>query len=373
MQRASKLRRKERVMTRLIADLDCAEPIRLAAALQAGKKVAPDVTGLLADDHRTVLGWFGWYEQTPDRSVRTQLARRICTALKAHMAGEEEFFYPALRRVEAGAPSAERALAEHAKAKSIMAKLERAPGGAAKTDGLIAQLKDEIAAHVVEEETELFPLARRAPIDLYDLGRKVAARRVAALLELRTGGRSKSNVTKQEIPMPSISEADAREYFLLGLKNAHATIRQGRVLVAGQLERVENYPQLKAKLASHLGEKDSQLARLEKLLETFGESPSAVKDAAMAAAAGVAGVASAAAADEIVKNGFATLAQAKYEAAALETLIVFAQAAGELAALRPLQQCLSESRGLASFVEESLRGTAVRFLQLRAEGRQAKR
>ena len=93
----------------------------------------------------------------------------------------------------------------------------------------------------------------------------------------------------------------------------------------------------------------------------------------MAVAAGAATIASAGAADEIVKNSFATLAQAKYEAAAFETLLVFAQAAGEKAALRPLQQCLNESRSLASFVEENLRGTAVRFLQLRAEGRQAKR
>jgi ferritin-like metal-binding protein YciE len=109
------------------------------------------------------------------------------------------------------------------------------------------------------------------------------------------------------------------------------------------------------------------------LLAGYGESPSVLKDTAMSVAAGAAVVASAATADEVVKNSFATLAQAKYEAAAFETLIVFAEAAGEAAALRPLQQCLSESRGLATFVEENLRGTAVRFLQLRAEGRQAKR
>ena len=173
--------------------------------------------------------------------------------------------------------------------------------------------------------------------------------------------------------MMSISEKDAREYFVVGLKNAHATTRQGRVLVASQLERVENYPQIKAKLDVHLREKDAQLVRLERLLDSCGEKASVVKDAAMAVAAGAAAIASAGAADEIVKSSFAMLAQAKYEAAAFETLLVFAQAAGEKAALRPLQQCLSESRGLASFVESNLRGTAVRFLQLRAEGQQAKR
>ena len=170
-----------------------------------------------------------------------------------------------------------------------------------------------------------------------------------------------------------IPQEEAREYFLVGLKNAHATVRQGRTLVAAQVERLESYPQLEQKLKLHLREKDAQLQRLEELLRNYGESPSVVKDAAMTIAAGAAGIASATAADEVVKNTFATLAQAKYEAAAFETLLVFGQAAGEVGALRPLQLCLSESRGLAAFVEENLRGTAVRFLQLRSEGRQAKR
>jgi ferritin-like metal-binding protein YciE len=357
----------------LVADLECAEPIRLVAALQSGKKVPPDVTGLLADDHRTVLGWFRWYEQTTDAAVRARLVERICAALRAHMAGEEAFLYPAIGAIEAGTPSAERAAAEHADAREIMDRLERAPGEGAATDGLVAQLRNEIAAHIVEEETQLFPLARRAPLDLYELGAAVAARRVDTLLELRARGVSAPNVTEEELPQMNISPSDARDYFVLGLKNAHATTRQGRVLVAGQVERVESYPQVKEKLTLHLREKDAQLQRLESLLAGYGESPSVLKDTAMSVAAGAAAVASAATADEVVKNSFATLAQAKYEAAAFETLIVFAEAAGEAAALRPLQQCLSESRGLATFVEENLRGTAVRFLQLRAEGRQAKR
>ena len=170
-----------------------------------------------------------------------------------------------------------------------------------------------------------------------------------------------------------VSQSDAHDFFVLGLKNAHATTRQGRVLVETQVRRLEHYPTVKARLESHLAEKDRQLKRLETLLEHYGESPSVLKDTAMATAAAAAGIASAAAADEVVKNSFATLAQAKYEAAAYETLLVLGEAAGETAALRPIQQSLSESRGLATFIEENLRGTAVRFLQLRAQGQQAKR
>jgi len=359
-------------MRRVIADLDRSEPIRLAASLRAGKKVPPDATELLADDHRTVLGWFKWYATTPDPAVRERLVPRMLTALRAHMAAEEELLYPAIGRLEGGSGWEQRALAQHAGAKEIMHRIEQ-EADEPTTNDLVAKLEGELEEHIAEEEAELFPLVRRAALDLYELGSLVAARRVDIMLELRTRGASAREPAKEENPMMSISQTDAREYFVLGLKNAHATTRQGRVLIAGQVERLQSYPSLKAKLDTHLHEKDAQLKRLEALLSSCGESPSVLKDTAMSVGAGVAAVASAATADEVVKNSFATLAQAHYEAAAFETLIVFAQAAGEAAALRPLQQCLNESRGLASFVTENLRGTAVRFLKLRAEGRQAKR
>lgn len=44
-------------------------------------------------------------------------------------------------------------------------------------------------------------------------------------------------------------------------------------------------------------------------------------------------------------------------------------ASGATAALRPLQQCLGEERAMASFVEEHLRPTGMRYLQ--SEGRRA--
>jgi iron-sulfur cluster repair protein YtfE (RIC family) len=161
--------------------------MRLVDALRTGKKVPPDVTELLAEDHRTVLGWFRWYDEAADPAVRLRLVARICAALRAHMAGEEEFLYPAITSTQVGAPLAERAVAEHAHAKSIMDRLEQEPGDGAASDERVAQLRNEVAAHIAEEETQLFPLARRAPLDLYDLGRAVAARRVDVLLKLRAG------------------------------------------------------------------------------------------------------------------------------------------------------------------------------------------
>ena len=158
------------------------DPIGLAAALVAGKKVPPDVTELLADDHRTVLGWFRGYAQCTDPTLRRRLMRRICAALRAHMTAEEQYLYRAVDDGVANQELVGHAFAEHADAKLIMDRLEDERADPATVDGLVAQLEAEIAAHAAEEESRVFPVVRRSNIDLYGLGSLVAARRLQLLL-----------------------------------------------------------------------------------------------------------------------------------------------------------------------------------------------
>lgn len=355
-------------MRMLVADRGTGEPISLGAALLAGKKVAPDVTGLLMEDHRTVLGWFAWYDQVADRATKDALAQKICAALRAHMAAEEAVFYPQVQRATGDKKLVKRAIKEHEGAKRLIEAIEAGTDPAAQA-ATMATLHTEILAHVEEEEEELFPKVRASDLDLYAVGRAVAAHRADRLFELC--GNTAGAATLEEIaPMP-IAQEEARRFFILGLKNAHAAAQQARSLVSAQADRVENYPQLRAKLESHLMEKDAQLERLETMLDDCGESRSMLKDSAGALMAGFSSMTAAAAEDEIIKSSFATLSLAKFEAASLETLILFAEAAGQTQALRPLQQSLSEERAIAAFIEENLRPTAIRFLQLHSEGLQA--
>ena len=356
-------------MRTLIADRGVGEPISLGASLLAGKKVAPDVTNLLQEDHRVVLGWFAWHEREADASTKVVLRRRICAALKAHMEGEEKLVYPEAEAKIDDPGLVQRAVEEHARAKAIIDELE-STAAPEQADLRVRQLRDEIAAHVLEEETELFPRMRASGLDLYELGRSFAALRADRLFAL-TGAAPALDHEIKEFPKMPISPEAAREVFIVGLKNAHATARQGRTMVEAQVQRLENYPKLKAKLQSHLQEKDAQLERLEVILEDLGESRSAFKDAAMGMMASAASMANSAAGDEVIKNGFSTLAQAKFESAAYETLLLFGEAAGQVKHLRPIQHCLSEARSLASFMEENLRPTGMRFLELRSEGAQA--
>jgi len=357
-------------MKTMIADRGMGEPISLGAALAAGKKVPPDVTDLLAEDHETVLGWFDWYEAADNRTLKKRITQKICTALRAHMAAEEEIFYPEASRTSRDEELVQRALQEHRAAQGLIDRLEKARSVDAEHADLMRELRAEIEAHIDEEENQLFPEVLQSEMDRYAVGAAVAARRVDRMLELvaprSTKAKSEQNV--REYPVMQISKDVARHYFIMGLKNAHATAKNGRKMVELQIDRLERYPRLKEKLESHLREKDEQLERIERILEKQGEKPSAIKDAAMTLMANLSSATNAATGDEVLKNSFATLGLAKAEAAAFETLILFGQAAGADDAFQPLQKCLSEERAMAAFIEDNLRGTGMGFLQLESQG-----
>src|SRR5690606_17758817 len=148
----------------------------------------------------------------------------------------------------------------------------------------------------------LFPAMRESDLDLYELGRAAAAERLQTLLPALRGKRRDKKTDKKvkEYPKMQIAQEEARELFIAGLKNAHATARNGATMLQAQVKRLEQYPKLKAKLETSLEQKKSQLTRLEDLLESHGESRSAFKDTVMSAGAGISQLASAAADDEVV-------------------------------------------------------------------------
>ena len=77
---------------------------------------------------------------------------------------------------------------------------------------------------------------------------------------------------------------------------------QARELMERQSERLDDYPELKAKVAAHLQETNQQLKRLEQCLEACGESTSSVKDTAQSVAANTMAMAHSMAGDEIFEE-----------------------------------------------------------------------
>ena len=57
----------------------------------------------------------------------------------------------------------------------------------------------------------------------------------------------------------------ANSVFVTGLKNAHALENQALELMNRQVERIENYPDIKAKLKQHIEETHNQIQRLKRI------------------------------------------------------------------------------------------------------------
>jgi ferritin-like metal-binding protein YciE len=131
----------------------------------------------------------------------------------------------------------------------------------------------------------------------------------------------------------------ARDIFVIGLRNAHAMEIQARELMERQSERLDDYPEVKSRVTSHLSETNEQLWRLEQCLEAYGESSSALKDTAQSLMANMTAIGHLMTDDEILKNTFANDAFEHYEIAAYKSLLTLCHAAAVDSA-RPLLEAV---------------------------------
>jgi ferritin-like metal-binding protein YciE len=154
----------------------------------------------------------------------------------------------------------------------------------------------------------------------------------------------------------------AGEIFVVGLRNAHAMETQARELMERQSERLDEYPEVKAKVASHLDETNEQLRRLEQCLEACGESTSSLKDTAQSVVANVTAMAHSMAGDEILKNTFANDAFEHYEIAAYKSLLALCRSAGVDTARPLLEASLQEEERMAEWVESNVEKITMEYL-----------
>jgi ferritin-like metal-binding protein YciE len=155
----------------------------------------------------------------------------------------------------------------------------------------------------------------------------------------------------------------ARDTFIVGLRNAHAMEIQARELMERQSERLDDYPEIKAKVSMHLQETKEQLRRLEQCLEACGESTSSVKDTTQSVAANLQAMMHAMAGDEILKNTFANNAFENFEIAAYKSLLALCRAAGMDQARAPLQQSLQEEERMADWIDGNVEKVTMDYLQ----------
>jgi len=165
--------------------------------------------------------------------------------------------------------------------------------------------------------------------------------------------------------------SSAQDIYITGLKNAHALEMQAVQLLERQIERIENYPEMAARMKSHVEESRVQAERLQQILERYGTSHSALKDFGTGLMGNLAAMAHAPMQDEILKNTFANYAFEHFEIASYRGLMEMAQAAGDQEGLGLLKQSLEEEVKMAEFVGQNLPQTVQRYIQLETSGQKS--
>jgi len=142
---------------------------------------AKDAISMLIEDHKKVKKMFMDFEKLMKsegkEAEKGSLVAKICEELTIHTQIEEELFYPAVRAAINDDDLMDEADVEHAGAKDLIAQLEDMEPGDDHYDAKVTVLGENIDHHVMEEQDEMFPKAKKAKLDLAALGAQMLKRK----------------------------------------------------------------------------------------------------------------------------------------------------------------------------------------------------
>lgn len=144
----------------------------------SGKKNAIDI---LTNDHTEVKKLFKQFKQLMEDDAtpaeKSAIVKQACKALLVHAQIEEEIFYPAVRSATRDDDLMDEAKVEHQGAKELCEQLLDMMPGEELYDAKFIVLSEQVKHHIREEETEMFPEAKKAKVDLERLGRQMDKRK----------------------------------------------------------------------------------------------------------------------------------------------------------------------------------------------------
>ncbi|MCV0397233.1 MAG: ferritin-like domain-containing protein [Rhizobiaceae bacterium] len=165
--------------------------------------------------------------------------------------------------------------------------------------------------------------------------------------------------------------ADINEIVDQWLRDAHAMEEQAEQMLKAQAQRIENYPDLKARIEQHIGETQSQRERLEACLKTRGTTTSSVKDVTGKFTAMMQGIGGVFAGDEVVKGSLASYAFEHMEIASYKILAAAARTAGDEQTATVCEDILREEEAMASWLSDNMGSVSSTYLRREAGGSDA--
>ena len=157
--------------------------------------------------------------------------------------------------------------------------------------------------------------------------------------------------------------ATTQERLIQWLRDAHAMEQQAEKMLADQAERIEHYPDLKARMQQHHEETREQARQIESCIKRHGGDTSAVKDLAGRFTAMAQGMSGYFVGDEVVKASMAAYTFEHMEIASYRALIATAEAAGDTETKRICENILKQEEAMAAWLEDHIAPITKQYLQ----------
>lgn len=146
------------------------------------------------------------------------------------------------------------------------------------------------------------------------------------------------------------------------LRDAHAMEQQAETMLKAQAERLEHYPDLRARIVQHIEETRGQQGILDEILARRGISNSVMKDLGGKLAAFGQGVGGMMTSDEVVKGAMAGYVFENLEIASYTSLIGAANAVGDSATAAACERILVQEKDMAAWLLQHLPQITAAFL-----------
>ena len=157
--------------------------------------------------------------------------------------------------------------------------------------------------------------------------------------------------------------ASAEERLMEWLRDAHAAEEQSKTMLSGTASRLQNYPELKARIEQHERESERQAELVRSCIERRGGSTSTIKDASAKMVALGQAMSGMFVGDEVMKASIASYAFEAMEISSYRILIATAEHVGDMETARICQQILREEEAMAEWLEQNLPSLTQQYLR----------
>jgi len=158
------------------------------------------------------------------------------------------------------------------------------------------------------------------------------------------------------------------------LRDAHAMEKQAESMLKSMSGRIDNYPDLRARIEQHLAETEQQIKLLDEVIDRNGINRSMMKDATSKMAAMGQAASGMFASDEVVKGAISSYVFEQFEIACYTSLISAAEKVGDTAGVEVFKQILAQEQAMADWAINHIPDVTEQFLlRSAAKGVEAKK